>query len=268
MIRTRLFRCGVGLLLTFCCFNPVALWAQQPPPPSVLLEFNAGEAGQIGASVLNPGPGPGTTDLVAFFQGRLFQPIALAMRLAPVIEPLYDEQEFPNGPQRVTVSYTEVTLPTGVTIIPGFIGSFLPARLGASLTAEQFLASYLADYILEVNGVRFMDSDLLTPANVASLGPVNNTLFPTLPPGDFYIWGLNVTMRLDTPGTYRIRNIMRIPKTILIPELNAAFLAGEFINEITVRIVPPSSAGAAMLKPTEGPVTVGALPTIDEVLAR
>jgi hypothetical protein len=253
----------------FCVFSwliPPTPSAQQLPP-SVTLRYITGEAGQIGGAIENLGAGPATTDLVAFLTGQLVQPIALTRATGSSITPLYDEQEFPNGPKRVTVTYGDVTLPAGVTIIPGFIGSFLPARLGANLTAQQFINSYISDYILEVNGVRFMDSDLLKPENVAILGPLTNATLPTLPPGEFYIYGLNVTMKFAGPGTYKIRNIMRIPKTTPIPELNAAFLAGEFINEITVIIAAAGSPTSDLIAHPDVNL-LGALPTLDEARPR
>lgn len=262
MVRLRVIRLSIVLVFVCSWLMPAAIGAQQLPP-SVTLRYQTGEAGQIGAVIENLGAGPATTDLLAFLTGQLIQPIALTRVIGSSITPLYDEQEFPNGPKRVTVTYAEVTLPAGVTIIPGFVGSFLPARLGANLTPQQFINSYISDYTLEVNGVRFMDSDLLTPQNIAVLGPITNAILPTLPPGEFYIYGLNVTMRFPGPGTYRIRNIMRIPKTTPIPELNAAFLAGEFINEITVRI---ASAGSATTELSAHPGLnwFGALPTLEQ----
>lgn len=262
MVRSTVIRFSVLLLFVGSWLTPATLSAQQLPP-SVTVRYQTGEMGQIGGVIENLGAGPAITDLLAFLTGQLIQPIALSRATGSSITPLYDEQEFPNGPKRVTVTYAEVTLPAGVTIIPGFVGSFLPARLGASLTPQQFINSYISDYTLEVNGVRFMDSDLLRPQNIAVLGPITNATLPTLPPGEFYIYGLNVTMRFPGPGVYTIRNTMRIPRTTPIPELNAAFLAGEFVNEITVRI---ASAGSATteLSAHPDPALFGMLPTLEQ----
>jgi hypothetical protein len=253
--------------MALSCFNPRSLFGQGFPP-SMTLQFDTGPAGQIGGTVQTLGPGPSTIDLGAASRGEYIQPILLAMASAPVIEPLYDPTEFPNGPKRVTIKYSTVTLPASVPLVPGFVGTFLPARLDKDLTPAQFIASYLADYLLEVNGLQFMDAALLKPENIVRLGPLDNQVLSFLPPGDFYIWGLNITMKFKGPGTYRIRNIMRIPKTIPIPELNAAFLAGQFINEITVQIAPPGAPNVSTATTAEGPVAMGGLPTVDEAFQK
>ncbi|MBI3952170.1 MAG: hypothetical protein HY314_17110 [Acidobacteria bacterium] len=264
MTRSTVFRSIFCLVIAFNFLMPPALLAQGLPP-STTLRYATGETGQIGATIENLGPGLSIGDLFAFGQGQLIQPINLA-RPTLSVEPLYDTQEFPDGPKRVTLTYPQVSLFADRTIIPGYVGAFLPARLGADITPEQFIGSYLADYILEVDGVQFMDSDLLKPENILKLGPLSAPVLP-LPPGDFYLWGLNITMKF-APGTYRIRNIMRIPKTVAVPELGTTFLAGQLVYDITLRIVQPGSPeGAAVMTP-EGPATMGTLPTIDEALTR
>jgi len=96
--------------------------------------------------------------------------------------------------------------------------------------------------MIEINDVKFMDSDLLTPEYVTRSGEIRHPLVRALL-GQVEFWGLNVTLKLTSPGTYVIRNYLRVPKTILVPELSVIFRdgkipAGELIIQMTVNIQP------------------------------
>jgi len=236
MMRSKLFRFSFCLVVAFSLFNPLTLLAQQFPP-STTLEVTIGGDGQIGGVVRTLEPGPNVADLNAYFAVQLISPILVAGLLSPpeiIVEPLFDEGEFPNGPSRVTYKYNApVPIPTGLSFTPGVVGFLVPARLGETFTPESFLNSLLVDYQIEENGFKFMDSDLLKPENIVSSGSFDGT--PVGFPGQMVqLWGLNVTQKVSTPGTIRIRNIMKIPKTIPIPELGLTFVGGELIFDVTV----------------------------------
>lgn len=232
MRQATFFRSGCCLLVVFSLLN-VAVAAQQLPA-STTLEVTVASADQIGGTVRTLEPGPNVADLSAFFTGRLVSPIALAGPPEITVEPLFDSQEFPSGPSRTTFKYNRpVRVRVGQSFLPGLVGFILPARLGATFTPESFLNSMLADYQIEENGFRFMDDDLLKAENIVTSGAFDGALIG-LPGQTVYIWGLNVTQKASTPGTIRIRNIMRLPKTIPVPEFGLSYPGGELIFDVTV----------------------------------
>jgi hypothetical protein len=234
-MRSKFFCFSFCLLVVFSLFNPVALSAQQFPA-STTLEVNVGQDGQIGGIVQTLAPGPNVADLSAFFTGQLLSPVALAGPPEITVEPLFDQEEFPNGPSRTTFKYNRpVRIPVGRSFLPGLVGFIVPARLGQTFTPESCLYSMLADYQIEENGFKFMDSDLLKPENIVTGGAFDGALVG-IPGQTVYIWGLNVTQKVNTPGTIRIRNIMKLPKTIPIPEFGLTYPGGELIFDVTVVI--------------------------------
>lgn len=233
-------------------FAPGRALAQQLPP-SVTLLFDTGESGHIGVTVETGEPGPNVADLSAFFAGDVVQPAALAESSEVTVEPMFDEEEFPDGPARTRLTFSPVTLPAGQSFLPGFVGFIVPDRIGSELTPESFLETMLADYTLEINGVKFMDDDLFTPDHVTWLGPFDGALVG-FPGQTVHIWGLNITTRITQPGTYVIRNIIRFPKTVPVPELGVTYLGGELIVQVTVNIV---AASATSVPPTNGWKVVG-----------
>jgi hypothetical protein len=235
MIRSKFFRFSFCLLVVISLFNPVALLAQQFPS-STTLEVNVGQDGQITGVVRTLEPGPNVADLSAFFTGQLVSPIPLAGPPEITVVPLFDREEFPNGPSRTTFKYNRpVRIPAGRSFLPGLVGFIVPARLGQMFTPESFLNSMLVDYQIEENGFKFMDSDLLKTENIVTSGAFDGALVG-IPGQMVYIWGLNVTQKVSTPGTIRIRNIMKLPKTIPIPEFGLTYPGGELIFDVTVVI--------------------------------
>ncbi|GBC76604.1 hypothetical protein HRbin08_00066 [bacterium HR08] len=223
----------------------VGMAPAQGGPPSLLLEVAPPEAGPIGGSVRVVGMAPSVVDLNAIFSGQLISPIPLAGPPQINIEPLFDASEFPDGPRRVTLTYRPVTIRANTPFIPGAVGWVLPARIGSTLTPESFLRRFLSDYILEVNGFKFADEDLIKPENVVSIGPIDGAVVGF--PGQMvHIWAVNFSQRISEPGTYRIRNSVRIPKTEPAPELGLSFLAGELIIDITINIQPVGAAAASV----------------------
>ncbi|MBI3950333.1 MAG: hypothetical protein HY314_07760 [Acidobacteria bacterium] len=233
-------------LVVFSLIVPVIIPAQQLPP-SVMLDIDVNEQDQVGAIVRTLQPGPNVGDLQAFFSRRMLIPWALALlarrRPTTTMEPVFDPAEFPNGPMRMRLAFPPVCIPAGVPFTPGFVGFVVPVRLGQTLTPESFLQSFLADYVIEVNGVKFMDSDLFTPEHVTASAPMDGALFG-LRGVRVQFWGLNVTQKITRPGTYIIRNYLRIPKTIPLPELSTIFPAlgelpaGQIVLQVTVNIQP------------------------------
>ncbi len=213
--------------------------------PSILLEISPPEGGPIGGSVRVVGTAPNVVDLNAIFGGQLISPIPLAGPPQTTIERLFDANEFPDGPRRVTLTYRPVTIRANTPFIPGVVGWVLPARIGSTLTPESFLSRFLSDYILEVNGLKFADDDLIKPENVVFIGPIDGAV-AGFPGQMIHIWAVNFTQRISEPGTYRIRNIMRIPKTEPEPEFGLAFLAGELIIDITINVQPVGAAAASI----------------------
>lgn len=237
----RIVSLGIGLVVSL--YGVQAALAQSGTP-STLIEISPPEVGPIGGSVRVVGTAPNVVDLNAIFGGQLVSPIALAGPPQINIEPLFDTTEFPDGPRRVTLTYRPVAIRANTPFIPGAVGWVLPARIGATLTPESFLRRFLSDYILEVNGFKFADNDLLKPENVVSIGPIDGAV-AGFPGQMIHIWAVNFSQRISQPGTYRIRNIVRIPKTEPEPEFGLAFLAGELIIDITINVQPVSSAAAS-----------------------
>lgn len=235
---------SLGIVMVLLPLVPGVVSAQGGAP-SILIEVSPPEAGSIGGSVRVVGTAPNVVDLNAIFGGQLISPIPLAGPPQINIEPLFDTSEFPDGPRRVTLTYRPVIIRANTPFIPGTVGWVLPARIGSTLTPESFLRRFLNDYTLEVNGFKFADSDLMTPANVVSLGPIDGALVG-FPGQTVHIWALNFSQRISEPGTYRIRNSVRIPKTEPAPELGLSFLAGELIVEITINIQPVSASAASI----------------------
>lgn len=250
-MRQRKYSRFLSGLVALSCFLPANLSAQQLPP-SVLLEANMNPQGQVVVVVRtlssNP-PAPNAGDLSAFLSGKLLIPWLISLlqpRGRPVMVPeeLYDSQEFPNGPTGVRLTFRPICVParaaaSGV-FTPGFVGFIVPLRLSQMLTPELFLQMFLANYVIEINGVKFMDSSLLTPEHVTRTGEIRHPLVRQLL-GPVEFWGLNITLKLTQPGTYVIRNYIRVPKSIPLPELTVIFRngvlpAGELIAEMTVTI--------------------------------
>ncbi|MCS6803533.1 MAG: hypothetical protein NZ823_00110 [Blastocatellia bacterium] len=225
------------------CLHASHVIRAQGGAPSILIEVSPPEAGPIGGSVRVVGTGPNVVDLNAIFGGRFISPIAVAGPPQINIEPLFDPGEFPDGPRRVTLTYRPVAIRANTPFIPGAVGWVLPARIGSTLTPESFLRRFLSDYILEVNGFKFADNDLIKPENVVFIGPIDGAV-AGFPGQMIHIWAVNFAQRIGQPGSYRIRNIVRIPKTEPEPEFGLAFLAGELIIDITINIQPASSAAA------------------------
>jgi hypothetical protein len=213
--------------------------------PSILIEVSPAEGGPIGGNVRVVGTAPNVVDLNAIFGGQLASPIALAGPPQINIEPLFDMSEFPDGPRRVTLAYRPVAIRANTPFIPGAVGWVLPARIGSTLTSESFLRRFLSDYILEVNGFKFADNDLIKPENVVFIGPIDGAV-AGFPGQMIHIWAVNFSQRISLPGTYRIRNIVRIPKTEPEPEFGLAFQAGELIIDITINIQPASASAASL----------------------
>lgn len=239
---------GLGMMLVVSLHGTQAVLAQSGTP-STLIEVSPPEVGPIGGSVRAVGTAPNVVDLNAIFGGQLVSPIPLAGPPQINIEPLFDTSEFPDGPRRVTLTYRPVAIRTNTPFIPGAVGWVLPARIGSTLTPESFLRRFLSDYILEVNGFKFADNDLIKPENVVFIGPIDGAV-AGFPGQMIHIWAVNFSQRISQPGTYRIRNIVRIPKTEPEPEFGLAFLAGELIIDITINMQPVSSAATSMSLPT------------------
>jgi|DewCreStandDraft_5_1066085.scaffolds.fasta_scaffold00067_40 hypothetical protein len=242
---------GLATMLLLMQLGPHALFAQGVPP-SLLLEVTPPEAGSIGGKVRAVGTAPGVVDLEAIASGRLISPIPLAGPPQISIEPLFDTSEFPDGPKRVTLTYRPVAIRADAPFIPGVVGWVLPSRIGSTLTPQSFLQRFLGDYTLEVNGFRFADSDLISPENVVFVGPIDGAVvgFPGQP---IHIWAVNFSQRISEPGAYRIRNVVRIPKTEPAPELGLTFLAGELIIDITITVQPASGTSTAIGSPMSAP---------------
>jgi len=238
----RIVSLGMVLVVSLLGVRPILA---QGGGPSTLIEVSPREAGPIGGSVRVVGTAPNVVDLNAIFGGQLVSPIPLAGPPQINIEPLFDTSEFPDGPRRVTLTYRPVAIGANTPFIPGAVGWVLPARIGSTLTPESFLRRFLSDYTLEVNGFRFADSDLIKPENVVFIGPIDGAV-AGFPGQMIHIWGVNFSQRISEPGTYRIRNIVRIPKTEPEPEFGLAFLAGELIIDTTINIQPASAAAASV----------------------
>lgn len=246
----RRFKCSRFLfgLVVLSLFLPASFPAQQPPP-SVVLDVDVDPQGRVGAIIQTLEPGPNVGDVQAVVRRRLLVPwvISLLNRRRPTmaVESVFDPAEFPNGPKRTLLTFPPVCIPqrdaSAAPMTPGVVGFIFPTRVSQTLTPESFLESFLGDYMIEVNGVKFMDSDLFTPAHVTASEELNGLLFG-LPGVRVQFWGLNVTMKISRPGTYVIRNFMRIPKTVPLPELSAIFPAlgslpaGEVVIQVTVNI--------------------------------
>lgn len=233
---------SLGIVMVTLLLVPGVVLAQGGAP-SILIEVSPPEAGPIGGSVRVVGTAPNVVDLNAIFGGQLVSPIPLAGPPQINIEPLFDTGEFPDGPRRVTLTYRPVAIRANTPFIPGAVGWVLPARIGSTLTPESFLRRFLSDYILEVNGFKFADNDLIKPENVVFIGPIDGAV-AGFPGQMIHIWAVNFAQRISEPGTYRIRNIVRIPKTEPEPEFGLAFLAGELIIDTTINIQPASAAAS------------------------
>lgn len=261
--------------VTFCLiglsfFIPVVVPAQQPPP-SVMLDINVDPQGQIGAIVRAVEPGPNVSPK-GFFQKELSIPWAQALLekkhpSRPVMEPLFDRSDVPNGLMRTKIVFPSVCIPVGRPITPGFTGYVIPNRLASTLTPQSFLDTMLADYVIEINGVKFMDDDLYSARNVTISPPLSGILFGLPPNITLQFWGLNVTQKITKPGKYLISNYIRIPQTILLPEFSAIIpdlsqlSAGEFVVEQTINVQP--SCSTIVGPPGDDWKTVGE-PTVDD----
>lgn len=264
MRRSKFSRMICGLVVLSLFVPGVVPAQQQPLPPSVMLGIDVDQQGQVLAVVRTLEPGPNVGDLRAFLNKKMLIPwvLALLARRRPTMtsESVFDSEEFPTGPKRVRLTFAPVCIPAGVPFTPGFVGFIVPVRSDLALTPESFLEMFLADYVIEVNGVKFMDSDLFTSQHVTVTPPLDadpfNGLLFGLPGVKVRFWGLNVTQKITKPGTYVIRNFIRIPKTIPLPELSAVFPngklpAGELITQVTINIQPSCTSAELPPKPND-----------------